>query len=125
MSKELMDIVLPRLAQRLNRQLRRYRAGELDDAQFSHKFETLLQQQYTWLANQGIPEVEAALAVHGAVLVLSGPGLRAEAAEQSLPLEVVEYRAVKAAAEDIAQNYGVSERRATRRISAIVAHYAE
>ena len=120
-----MDIVLPRLAQRLNRQLRRYRAGELDDAQFSHKFETLLQQQYTWLANQGIPEVEAALAVHGAVLVLSGPGLRAEAAEQSLPLEVVEYRAVKAAAEDIAQNYGVSERRATRRISAIVAHYAE
>ena len=125
MSKELMDLVLPRLAQRLNRQLRRYRAGELDDAQFSHKFETLLQQQYTWLANQGIPEVEAALAVHGAVLVLSGPGLRAEAAEQSLPLEVVEYRAVKAAAEDIAQNYGVSERRATRRISAIVAHYAE
>ena len=125
MSRELMELVLPRLAQRLNRQLRRYRAGELDDAQFSHKFETLLQQQYTWLANQGIPEVEAALAVHGAVLVLSGPGLRAEAAEQSLPLEVVEYRAVKAAAEDIAQNYGVSERRATRRISAIVAHYAE
>jgi hypothetical protein len=125
MSRELMELVLPRLAQRLNRQLRRYRAGELDDAQFSHKFETLLQQQYAWLANQGIPEVEAALAVHGAVLVLSGPGLRAEAAEQSLPLEVVEYRAVKAAAEDIAQNYGVSERRATRRISAIVAHYAE
>jgi hypothetical protein len=125
MSRELMELVLPRLAQRLNRQLRRYRAGELDDAQFSHKFETLLQQQYTWLANQGIPEVEAALAVHGAVLVLSGPGLRAEAAEQSLPLEVVEYRAVRAAAEDIAQNYGVSERRATRRISAIVAHYAE
>jgi hypothetical protein len=125
MSRELMELVLPRLAQRLNRQLRRYRAGELDDAQFSHKFETLLQQQYTWLANQGIPEVEAALAVHGAVLVLSGPGLRAEADEQSLPLEVVEYRAVKAAAEDIAQNYGVSERRATRRISAIVAHYAE
>jgi hypothetical protein len=125
MSRELMELVLPRLAQRLNRQLRRYRAGELDDAQFSHKFETLLQQQYTWLANQGIPEVEAALAVHGAVLVLSGPGLRAEAAEQSLPLEVVEYRAVKAAAEDIAQNYGISERRATRRISAVVAHYAE
>ena len=65
MSKELMDIVLPRLAQRLNRQLRRYRAGELDDAQFSRKFESLLQQQYSWLANQGIPEVEAAVAVHG------------------------------------------------------------
>jgi hypothetical protein len=125
MSKELMDIVLPRLAQRLNRQLRRYRAGELDDAQFSRKFESLLQQQYSWLANQGIPEVEAAVAVHGAVLVLSGPGLRAEAAEQSLPLEVVEYRAIRAAAGDIADHYGVSEQHATRRLSAIVAYYAE
>lgn len=125
MSKELMDIVLPRLAQRLNRHLRRYRAGELDDDQFSRKFETLLQQQYAWLANQGIPEVEAAIAVHGAVLVLSGPGLRAEAAEQALPLEVVEYRAICAAASDIAEHYGVSEQRATRRLASIVAYYAE
>jgi hypothetical protein len=125
MSKELMDIVLPRLAQRLNRQLRRYRAGELDDAQFSRKFESLLQQQYAWLANQGIPEVEAAVAVHGAVLVLSGPGLRAEAAEQSTPLEVIEYRAIRAAAGDIAEHYGVSEQRATRRLANIVAYYAE
>jgi hypothetical protein len=125
MSKELMDIVLPRLAQRLNRQLRRYRAGELNDAQFSRKFESLLQQQYSWLANQGIPEVEAAVAVHGAVLVLSGPGLRAEAAEQALPLEVVEHRAICAAAGDIAEHYGVSQHRATRRLSAIVAYYAE
>ena len=125
MSKELMDIVLPRLAQRLNRQLRRYRAGELDDAQFSRKFESLLQQQYSWLANQGIPEVEAAVAVHGAVLVLSGPGLRAESAEQSTPLEVIEFRAIRAAAGDIAEHYGVSEQRATRRLSAIVAYYAE
>lgn len=125
MSKELMDIVLPRLAQRLNRQLRRYRAGELDDDQFSKKFESLLQQQYSWLAKQGIPELEAAVAVHGAVLVLSGPGLRAESAEQSLPLEVVEHRAVCAAATDISEHYGVSRRRATRRLAAIVAYYAE
>src|SRR5579885_2985243 len=125
MNKELMEIVLPRLAQRLNRQLRRYRAGELNDAQFSHKFEMLLQQQYAWLANQGIPEVEAAIAVHGAVLVLSGPGLRAEAAEQSIPLEIVEQRAIRAAAGDIAEHYGVSEERATRRLSSIVAYYAE
>jgi hypothetical protein len=125
MSKELMDIVLPRLAQRLNRQLRRYRAGELDDAQFSRKFESLLQQQYSWLANQGIPEVEAAVAVHGAVLVLSGPGLRAESAEQSLPLEVIEFRAIRAAAGDIAEHYGISAQGATRRLSAIVAYYAE
>jgi hypothetical protein len=125
MSKQLMDIVLPRLAQRLNRQLRRYRAGELNDNEFSRKFEDLLQQQFTWLANQGIPEVEAAIAVHGAVLVLSSPGLRAEAAEQSLPLEVIEYRAIRAAAADIAQNYQVDERRTVRRISAILASYSE
>jgi hypothetical protein len=125
MSKELMDLVLPRLAQRLNRQLRRYRAGELTEAQFSRRFEALLQQQYAWLANQGIPEVDAAVAVHGAVLVLSAPGLQAEAREQSLPLEVVEFRAVRAAATDIAQNYGVSERRAAQRISALVALYAD
>jgi hypothetical protein len=125
MSKELMDIVLPRLAQRLNRQLRRYRAGELDDVQFSRKFESLLQQQYAWLANQGIPEMEAAVAVHGAVLVLSGPGLRAEAAEQALPLEVIEYRAICAAAEDISEHYGVSEKKAARRLCSIVAEYAQ
>ncbi|HZU35436.1 MAG TPA: hypothetical protein VFA18_05990 [Gemmataceae bacterium] len=125
MNKELMEIVLPRLAQRLNRQLRRYRAGELNDAQFSHKFEMLLQQQYAWLANQGIPEVEAAIAVHGAVLVLSGPGLRAEAAEQSIPLEIVEFNAIRAAAADIASNYDVSESKTIRRLSALVAFYAE
>jgi hypothetical protein len=125
MSKELMDIVLPRLAQRLNRQLRRYRAGELDDDQFAQKFENLLQQQYSWLANQGVPGVEAAVAVHGAVLVLSSPGLRVEAAEQGIPLEIVEHRAVRAAAEDISQHYGISERRAIGRISALVAYYAE
>jgi hypothetical protein len=125
MSKELMEIVLPRLSRRLNRQLRRYRAGKLDDAGFSRKFEMLLQQQYSWLANQGIPEVDAALAVHGAVLVLSGPGLRAESAERGIPLEIVEFQAVQAAATDIAEHYGISELRALRRISAIVSQYAE
>ena len=125
MSKELMELVLPRMAKRLNRQLRQYRSGRLDDAQFSRKFETLLQQQFSWLANQGIPEVDAAVAVHGAVLVLSGPGLRAEAAEQGVPLETIEFEAVKAAAADVSQNYPLSNRRAITRISAIVSQYAE
>jgi hypothetical protein len=125
MSKELMEMVLPRLAQRLGRHLRRYRAGQLTDAQFSERFEDLLQQQYSWLANQGVPEVDAAVTVHGAVLVLSGPGLRVEAAEQGVPLEVVECRAVKAAAQDISQNYGVSLGRTAHRISAILASYVD
>jgi len=125
MNNELMELVLPRMAKRLNRQLRRYRDGRLNDDQFSRKFETLLQQQFNWLAQQGIPEVEAAYVVHGSVLVLSGPGLRAEAEEQKIPLEIVEFQAVKAAAVDVAENYGVDVGKAMRRISAIVAQYAE
>jgi hypothetical protein len=42
-----------------------------------------------------------------------------------VPLEVVEFKAVQAAAADISKNYQVSERRAARRISAIVAEYAD
>src|SRR5262249_24889383 len=125
MSRELLELVLPRLARRLNRHLRRYRAGQLNETQFSHKFESLLQQQYAWLANRGIPEVDAAVAAPGPVITLSAPGLKAEAEEQHLPLEVVEYRAVQAAAADIAENYGVSPRGAARRVSAVVALYAE
>ena len=125
MTKELMDLVLPRLAQRLNRHLRRYRAGKLDDAQFSHKFETLLQQQYDWLANKGVAEIDAAIAVHSAVLVLSGPGLKAEAVEQATPLEIIEFRAVQSAAEDIAESYGVSERRTLKRMCEMMALYVE
>jgi hypothetical protein len=125
MSRELLELILPRLSKRLNRQLRRYRSGRLDEKAFSQRFESLLQEQHAWLANRGYPELDAAVAVHGAVLVLSGPGLRAEAEEESVPLEVVEFRAVRAAAADIAEHFGVSERRATRRISALVAGYAD
>lgn len=125
MTHELMELILPRLSRRLNRQLRRFREGQLDSKQFSRRFESLLQHQHIWLANKGYPEVDAAVAIHGAVLVLSGPGLRAEAEEESVPLEVVEFRAVKAAAADVAEQFGVSARRAMRRISALVAGYAE
>jgi hypothetical protein len=125
MNKPLMELVLPRLAQRLHRHLRRYQAGKLNDAQFSRKFENLMQQQFSWLANQGIPEAEAAVAVHSAVIILSTPGLQAEAAEQNVPLEVVEFRAVQGAAEDISQSYGLNERRVLRRICYLVAQYAE
>jgi hypothetical protein len=123
MSKQLMNLVLPRLARPLYRQLQRYRAGELDDRQFTKGFESLLRRQHAWLARRGVPEVRAALAIHGAVLVLSGPGLRAEAAETGIPLEVVEHKAVCEAAEDVAHSYGMSERLATHVISRIVARY--
>ena len=51
--------------------------------------------------------------------------MRAEAEEESVPLEVIEFRAVKAAAADVAEQFGVSARRAMRRISALVAGYAD
>jgi len=124
MSHELMELVLPRLAKRLNRQLRRFREGRLDAGEFSRRFEHLLQQQHAWLARQGHAEVDAALTIHGAVLVLSAPGLRAEAEEESLPLEVIEFRAVKAAAEDVHEQYGISTKRAIRLIGDLVAAYS-
>lgn len=125
MNKPVMELVLPRLSQRMNRHLKRYQAGKLDDSEFNSKFETLLNQQFSWLAEQGIPLGEAAIAVHSAVIVISKAGLVAEAEAEKLPFEIVEFRAVKGAAEDIATNYGVSERKALRGVSALVAQYGK
>ena len=123
MSKQLMEVVLPRLARPLYRQLERYWTGELSDKQFTRRFEALLRRQHAWLAERGIPEVRAALAIHAALLVLSRDGLRAEAAERSLPLEVVEHRAVLEAAADLERNYGMEQRKATHKIASLVARY--
>lgn len=125
MDKQLMDVVLPRLARRLYRHLQRYQAGKISDAQFTENFESLLQKQFAWLADRGVSELRAALALHGAVLVLSGPGLRAEAVEQNVPLEVVEQQAVRSAAEDVAENYDIGWKKAAHHIAAIVAQYAD
>ena len=74
-----------------------------------------------WEATSALPHFS--LAIHGAVLVLSGPGLRAEAGESGLPLEVIEYRAVREAAADVAKNFGGSERKAFRVIAGIVSRF--
>ena len=123
MSKQLMEVVLPRLARPLYRELERYWTGELNDKQFTRKFEALLRRQHTWLAERGIPEVRAALAIHAALLVLSMAGLRAEAEERQQPLELIEYRAVVEAAADLERNYGLDRRRAAGLISRLVARY--
>jgi hypothetical protein len=123
MSKQLIEVVLPRLAKTLYRQLQRYRAGQLNEKQFSSCFEQLLQRQHSWLTTRGVPDLNAALAIHGAVLVLSGPGLRAEAAQTGLPLEVIEFRAVHDAATDVARNYAIDEHEAAQAIGKIVARY--
>ena len=125
MTKQLMEIVLPRLARPLYHQLQQYRSGQLNDDQFTRSFESLLRRQHDWLAKRGVSAPRAALAIHGAVLVLSGPGLRAEAAETGTPLEIIEYRAVQEAAADIASNYNIKERVAVRVLSDLVARYGD
>ncbi len=124
MNKDLIEMVLPRLASRLHKQLQRYYAGELDQAGFTRNLEGVLQRHHAWLSRQGIPEAEAAIAIHAALIVLSGPGLREEATEEGVPLEVIEYRAVRTAAADIAKQYKVSPKRTLRQLAAIVAQYA-
>src|SRR5262249_17283863 len=91
MSKQLMEVVLPRLARPLYKHLERFQTGKPNEAQFPERFETLLPRQPQWLPRRGISAARAAIAIHAAVLVLSLPGLRAEAGDASLPLEVIEH----------------------------------
>jgi hypothetical protein len=123
MSKQLIDLVLPRLAKTLYRELKRFKAGHLDETEFSECFENLVQRQHEWLIAKGVPEVRAALALHSAVLVLSSPGLRSEAAEQGIPVEIMEFKAIQEAAADVAENYGVNSRRAAEVIGNIVSRF--
>ena len=125
MSKQLMEIVLPRLAKRLYSQLQRYRDGQMSEKEFANGFASLLQRQYVWLAKQGVEEIEAAMTIHGAVLILSKPGLRASAEELGKPVEIIERQAVQAAATDLSQNYGVDHKWAFNGISKVVAQYGE
>jgi hypothetical protein len=125
MGKQLMDIVLPRLARPLYRQLHRFQVGQFDEAEFTRRFESLLRRQHAWLSKRGVSASRAALAIHAAVLVLSLPGLRAEAAQANVPLEVIERRAVREAAEDVARNYNVSQQRVADVIARIVARYGD
>jgi hypothetical protein len=125
MSKQLVELVLPRLAKTLYRQLQRYRSGKLNEKQFTLSFENLLQKQHAWLLTRGVSDLQAALAIHGAVLVLSSPGLHAEAEETKVPLEILEYRAVRDAAADVARTYPIDEQAAIQVISGIVARYGD
>lgn len=125
MDKPIMDLVLPRLARPLYRHLERYQSGQMSDEQFTEKFEDLLRRQHAWLEGRGITPVKAAIALHAAVLVLSLPGLRSEAVEERLPLEVVEHRAVREAAADVACNYQIPEARAASAIASLVAEYGD
>ena len=125
MAKQLMEIVLPRLARPLYRHLERYQLGEMSEAQFTRRFERVLQRHHTWLSNKGIAAARAAVAIHAAVIVLSHPGLRAEAVEGKIPIEVLEQKAVREAANDVASSYGMDRLKAADAIARLVARHAE
>lgn len=125
MSKQLMEIVLPRLARPLYQHLEQFQLGRMDELQFTKKFEKELQKQHHWLAQKGIEVAKAAVAIHAAVIVLSLPGLRSEAQESGLPLEVLEFRAVREAAGDVAESYGMDRAKALSSISRLVARYGD
>ena len=125
MSKQLMEIVLPRLARPLYQHLEQFQLGRMDELQFTKKFEKELQKQHHWLAKRGIEVAKAAVAIHAAVIVLSLPGLRSEAKEANVPLEVLEFKAIREAAQDVAQNYGMSRALAINAISRLVARYGD
>ena len=125
MPKPLMDVVLPRLARPLYQHLEKFQLGEMNEAQFTRRFEKVLQKQHDWLSRKGIVPARAAVAIHAAVIVLSMPGLRAEAAECQSPLEVLEARAVREAALDVAGSYGMDRNKAMDAIARLVAKYGE
>jgi hypothetical protein len=125
MNKPLMEIVLPRLARPLSRHLERYWRGELNDNQFTQRFEALLRRQHAWLAQHGVSDARAAVAIHAALLILSKSGLQAEAEERNLPLEVVENRAIQEAAADVERNYGLERGKVATVIGRLFARYID
>jgi len=125
MAKQLMDLVLPRLARPLYHHLEKYQTGRLDEAAFTERFEAVLQRQHTWLSNHGVCAARAAIAIHAAVLVLSKPGLRAEAGDLNLPLELLEQRDVMEAAQDVAASYELPLAKVAQAISRLVARYGD
>ena len=125
MSKPLMKVVLPRLARPLYRHLERLQKGQLDEAAFTVEVEAMLQAQHAWLSRHGVAAARAAVAIHAAVLVLSRPGLRAEAAEEGVPLEVLENRALREAAADISTTYGMPQARAADSLARLVAKHGD
>ncbi len=125
MARPLMDVVLPRLARPLHRHLERYQLGEMTEAQFTRKFEQVLQRQHDWLARHGVKEARAAIAIHAAVIILSQPGLRAEAFDNQLPFEVIENRAVNEASQDVAASYGINRLKAAEAIARLITRHGE
>jgi hypothetical protein len=125
MAKALIEVVLPRLAKPLYKHLERFQTGKVDEAQFTSQFEAVLNRHHAWLSKKGIDKARAAVAIHAAVIILSQSGLRSEAHEAGIPIELLEIRAIREAAQDVVESYGMTYRKALEGISALVAKYGE
>jgi len=125
MGKALIEVVLPRLAKPLHKHLELFQTGKVDEAQFTSEFEAVLNRHHAWLSKKGIDKARAAVAIHAAVIILSQSGLRSEARELNAPVELLEMRAIREAAQDVAESYGMIYRKALEGISTLVARYGE
>ncbi len=126
MGKTLLELVLPRLARPLYQHLEQFQTGVIDEPQFSARFEAVLSQQHSWLSKRkGMTEPRAAIAIHAAVLILSRPGLRLEAEEKKVPVEVLEMKAIREAADDVAESYGMKSNRVADSIARLVILYGD
>ena len=123
MSKKMLDLVLPLIARVLGRQLKSYRAGTIDDATFSDKFDIILKQQCEWLNKQGFQSIDASITVHAALIVLSSPGLKAESKRLNTPLEVIEFRAISESARDLGETLGVPAYEVVEKLSTLLAFH--
>lgn len=125
MAKALIEVVLPRLAKPLYKHLELFQTGKVDEAQFTSEFEAVLNRHHAWLHKKGIDKARAAVAIHAAVIILSQSGLQSEAREANIPVEVLEIRAIREAAQDVVESYGMTYRKALDGISSLVAKYGE
>jgi hypothetical protein len=85
----------------------------------------LIDRRFRAAALWSLAAARAAVAIHAAVIVLSHPGLRAEAVEGKIPVEVLEQKAVREAANDVASSYGMDRLKAADAIARLVARHAE
>lgn len=125
MGKALIEVVLPRLAKPLHRHLEQFQTGKMDELQFTTRFEAVLNRHHAWLSKKGIDKARAAVAIHAAVIILSQSGLRGEAHDQGKPVEVLEIRAIREAAQDVTDSYGMPFRKALEGIAGLVARYGD
>jgi len=121
MSKNMLELVLPRIARVLSKQLKSYKAGRMDDETFSTNFDSILQQQCEWLNNQGYQTADSAITVHAALIVLSSPGLKEEAKRLNVPLEVIEFRAICESSKELAESIGEPLFEVVEKLSCLIA----